>query len=183
MDIKNKFRSVILFGLASLVGGHFLSAISGSSTLIPVHEDENGRNRAFFWSCVDSESELPGCTICLGEFSDEDHVTYLNGCFHVFCRDCIANWFASKGENVCPLCKQICSEEDVINNFTYEEVVDSEKIFFGENLDAQDGEESSTDQEEVVPVKSRLQQDIEDGAERVLVGSYWKRVAREIEDL
>ena len=126
---------------------------------------------------------MPSCAICLCEFKNDTSVTYLNNCLHVFCRDCIAGWFFQKGSNSCPICKQICLEEDVIKEFTYENLVVGERVFLGENLDAQDAEESSTDSEEVELVQSRLQQDIEEGAERVLVGAYWRRVVREIEAL
>ena len=48
-------------------------------------------------------SEKTSCTICLNDdLSDE--ITYRTNCSHIFCKQCIEDWF-KRGNDSCPLCR------------------------------------------------------------------------------
>ncbi|KAK1431428.1 hypothetical protein QVD17_07887 [Tagetes erecta] len=44
------------------------------------------------------------CSICLFEFGDEDQVSQLGPCHHVFHKSCIVRWL-DHGHFTCPLCR------------------------------------------------------------------------------
>ncbi|KAL8193120.1 hypothetical protein R6Q57_027024 [Mikania cordata] len=44
------------------------------------------------------------CSICLAEFRDDDRVSQLSRCGHVFHACCIESWF-SRDQLTCPLCR------------------------------------------------------------------------------
>ena len=69
----------------------------------------NFRATGFFEQCMDSLPAgwtlLPNttsCNICFSDFTDSSEVTAL-GCRHVFCRDCVGQWFAA--HTTCPNCR------------------------------------------------------------------------------
>ena len=45
------------------------------------------------------------CSICLDELQDEDCVTALPNCYHVFHTACIREWLLERQSTYCPLCK------------------------------------------------------------------------------
>ena len=53
-------------------------------------------------SVESSEADEVECPICLEEIVTAEIAT-INGCDHVFCRDCVTQW--SETHNICPLCR------------------------------------------------------------------------------
>lgn len=51
-----------------------------------------------------SEEEI--CSVCLSEFTEEDLVSQLHRCSHVFHLECIENWL-QRNHFTCPLCRSL----------------------------------------------------------------------------
>jgi Ring finger domain len=51
------------------------------------------------------------CSICLEEFSDDEIVTALPRCCHLFHTTCIGQWILERKSNNCPLCKSLVIEK------------------------------------------------------------------------
>ncbi|KAK8627073.1 hypothetical protein V6N13_134700 [Hibiscus sabdariffa] len=52
----------------------------------------------------DGEDDAAVCSICLAEFDDEDVVSRIQKCGHVFHMNCIEKWMA-RDHFTCPLCR------------------------------------------------------------------------------
>ena len=53
----------------------------------------------------DLENQIESCTICLND-DISDKVIYKTNCSHIFCKECIEDWF-KRGNDNCPLCRSI----------------------------------------------------------------------------
>ncbi|XP_030542099.1 probable E3 ubiquitin-protein ligase XERICO [Rhodamnia argentea] len=48
------------------------------------------------------------CCVCLSRFEDEDEVSEVARCKHVFHKGCLERWFQNDRSNTCPLCRSLC---------------------------------------------------------------------------
>ncbi|KAL9332023.1 hypothetical protein ACSQ67_001633 [Phaseolus vulgaris] len=67
---------------------------------IPVFSISTQTNSAVIAIHLDQNIE---CSICLGQWEDEDVVRLLPSCYHVFHKSCIDSWFMDHAN--CPVCR------------------------------------------------------------------------------
>ncbi|KAI3433140.1 RING-type domain-containing protein [Psidium guajava] len=48
------------------------------------------------------------CCVCLSRFEDEEEVSEVARCKHVFHKGCLERWFQNDRSNTCPLCRSLC---------------------------------------------------------------------------
>lgn len=103
LQLKRALLRVV--GMLSLAydGDEQASLISGTESSLPVGRFvdlqccKDGKNNG---EMILEES----CSICLVEFDEEDLVSKLSKCGHVFHLDCIESW-VNRSQFTCPLCR------------------------------------------------------------------------------
>lgn len=81
-------------------------------TLEPITETEEAPDRDVGDDF--SNATEPMCSICLGEYEDDDLVLSAKTCCHKFHRDCILDWLERQNNTDCPCCRsQMVSEDEV----------------------------------------------------------------------
>ncbi|KAF8040759.1 hypothetical protein BT93_B2860 [Corymbia citriodora subsp. variegata] len=48
------------------------------------------------------------CCVCLSRFEDEEEVSEVVSCRHVFHKGCLERWFQNYRSSTCPLCRSHC---------------------------------------------------------------------------
>ncbi|KAK3443213.1 hypothetical protein EUGRSUZ_B03280 [Eucalyptus grandis] len=48
------------------------------------------------------------CCVCLSRFEEEEEVSEVVRCGHVFHKGCLERWFQNYRSNTCPLCRSLC---------------------------------------------------------------------------
>lgn len=48
------------------------------------------------------------CCVCLSRFDEEEEVSEVARCQHVFHKGCLERWFQNDRSNTCPLCRSLC---------------------------------------------------------------------------
>jgi hypothetical protein len=69
------------------------------------------------YSFTPDASSNEGCSICLEDFSPDDHQIISGLCTHSFHRECLMNWLIKRNKDCCPECRQVMWDPE-----TYEEL-------------------------------------------------------------
>jgi len=95
-----------------------------------------------------SNSTIDMCSICQGNFENNDIVRKLNNCGHLFHLNCIDRWLAE--HNTCPTCRNnLTSEQHTTpsnsNNITQNNSINRESDNYHDNEDDEDDDEDNVD--------------------------------------